>query len=110
MSSTVPFMIRNLFIIIILIGIAVLQYFICTKAKNKFIGLLIPIIAFLGGLFVSLVLMYIPKETSEFIRQILVCQIPALVYLSIFVIILITKKIPAGETKSEIKKMNIQDL
>ena len=110
MSSTIPFIIRNLLIVVILIGIAVMQYFICKKARNKLMGLVIPIIAFLGGLFVALVLMYAPAETSEFIRQILVCQIPTLVYLAIFAMVRIAQRSPASEASREIKKMNIQDL
>lgn len=110
MTSILPYQIVTVFFFLILIGIAVAQCFICAKSRNKFMGLIIPIIAFLGGLFVSLVLMYVPAETSEFIRQILVCQIPALVYLAIFIIVRIAKKAPADETQQEIKKMNIQDL
>jgi hypothetical protein len=110
MTPILPRQLALLFFVLVLIGIAVAQYLICAKSRNKFIGLIIPIIAFIGGLFVALVVQFSPMETAELIRQILVCQIPALVYLAIFVIILITKKVPAKEAKQEIKKMNIQDL
>ena len=111
MTSILSRQLALLFFVFALIGIAVAQCFICAKARNKFMGLIIPIIAFIGGLFVALVLMYAPAETSEFIRQILVCQIPALVYLAIFVIVRLIMKAPKDNAdQNEIKKMNIQDL
>ena len=111
MTSILPRQLALLFFVFVLIGIAVAQCFICAKARNKFMGLIIPIIAFIGGLFVALVLMYAPAETSEFIRQILICQIPALVYLAIFVIVRLIMKAPKDNAdQNEIKKMNIQDL
>lgn len=111
MMSATPYYIFIALFVLILIGIAIGQCFICTKARNKFMGLIIPIIAFLGGLFVSLVVMYAPSETAEFIRQMLICQIPALVYLAIFVIVRLITKAPKDNTDNrEIQKMNIQDL
>ncbi|MBQ8496471.1 MAG: hypothetical protein IJ489_03325 [Clostridia bacterium] len=111
MSSAMPILALFTIFVLLLIGIAALQCFICTKAKNKFMGLIIPIIACLGGLFVALVLMYAPLETSKFIRQMLICQIPALIYLAIFVIARLIVKEPKDNTENrEIQKMNIQDL
>lgn len=111
MTSALPAISFFTIFIFILIGIAVLQGIICAKAKNKLLGLIIPIIAFLGGLFISLVVMYAPSQTSEFIRQLLICQIPTLVYLAIFAIVRLIVKAPSGKpSDSEIQKMNIQDL
>ncbi len=111
MSSILPYQIVTVFFFLILIGIAVAQCFICAKSRNKFMGLIIPIIAFIGGLFVALVVQLSPMETAELIRQILVCQIPTLVYLAIFAIVRLIMKAPKDNTdQNEIKKMNIQDL
>ncbi len=106
-SAMIPMSIYTL----IFIGLIILQVFL-SMAKNKRLGLILPILSAIPGFIVSLVMLFQLEATLiGLLILFFVMEIPAMIFLAVYFIVRAVVKDKVKETaQSELEKMNIQDL
>ncbi len=96
----------------VLIALFVAQFFLA-RAKNPFLGLILPILSFLLGLMISLLSLNstAPNPIGPILFQLFLFQIPTVIHLLILGIARHgRKKNETASPSEEITKMNIKDL
>ncbi len=95
--------------IIIFIGLIILQVFL-SRAKNKRLGLILPILSAIPGFIVSFAMLFNPEiALIALLLLFFATEIPALIFLAIYYIVRSKDKVKET-AQSELEKMNIQDL
>lgn len=94
------------FLILLIGGLAILQAFLSLR-KNKWLGLIIPILCLLFALFASFGQMVFTGHILPIIMTFIMMSIPAIINFAIY---LACREKVKDKNKSEIEKMSIQDL
>lgn len=92
-------------IFLFIISIALQVFF--SMQKNKWFGLIIPILLLMFAVFVSFGLMIYSGEIAPIIMVFILSSIPAIIN---FVIYLVCRAKVKEKNNNELEKMNIQDL
>ena len=96
----------TLVLIIIVVMSVVLQIFLSMR-KNKYLGLVLPLINLLAAAFTSFGSMIYTGEIAPIIMTFLMLMIPAVINIAIY---FACREKVNEKNKQEINKMNIQDL
>jgi len=98
---------KNIFFLIFIVGgLAVLQVFLSLR-KNKWLGLLLPVLNLLYALFASFGQMIYTGEVLPILVTCMMLSIPAIINLIIY---FACREKVRERDKDELQKMNIQDL
>ncbi len=96
-----------------LIGLCVAEYAL-GRAKNTFLGWILPIISFISGLIISFHGLTLQEPIGEIVLWFLIPQIPFILFLLILGVARNGQKVLSSASTNtapdEIKRMNIQDL
>ena len=97
----------------LLIGLCVAQYFL-GRAKNPFLGWILPVLALLSGLIISLSSLTFDEPLGEILLWCLIPQVPTVIDLLLLGVARNSRKQSTPNvvqaSPAEMRRMNIQDL